>query len=301
MVLIVTQDAHGQPLALASGFFVRDTVVATNLHVVEGAASATARVLGETTAHAVSGVLNVDTLRDLALLVLTGARGPTLPLGNSGGVAVGDEVFAVGNPEGLEGTLSQGIISGIRKIEDSRLLQMTAPISPGSSGGPVLNARGLVVGISVGTFREGQNLNFAIPVEYLSSLLAQRQSLQPLSAVRTGVASKRRAAGSVGAPTKGGVEATAFEWELFGVDGYSFSVRNNLQRPVTRIRCLVVFYDSDRRPVDFKNEELQSDTIPPGLALRYKSETSFPRRSMNPTYKVSKHVEIRVLDFTIVH
>src|SRR5207253_1634358 len=117
IVQSVSQDSYGQPLALASGFFVRDTVVATNLHVVEGATSATARVLGQTKAHAVSGVLNVDTLRDLALLVLTGARGPTLPLGNSEGVAVGDEVFAVGNPEGFEGTLSQGIISGIRKIK----------------------------------------------------------------------------------------------------------------------------------------------------------------------------------------
>ena len=68
-----------------------------------------------------------------------------------------------GNPQGLEGTFSQGIVSSIRVLGADKILQITAPISPGSSGGPVLNEKGQVIGVSVATFRGGQNLNFAIP------------------------------------------------------------------------------------------------------------------------------------------
>ena len=99
-----------------------------------------------------------------------------LPLGDSSAVEVGEEVYAVGNPEGLEGTFSQGIISGIRRVGDRDLIQITAPISHGSSGGPVLNKHGQVVGIAVGAIRTGQNLNFAIPASELQLLVEGIQS-----------------------------------------------------------------------------------------------------------------------------
>jgi len=96
-------------------------------------------------------------------------------------VAVGDEVFVVGNPYGLEGTLSQGIMSGLRSVGPDSLLQITAPISPGSSGGQVLNSQGEVIGVAVATLTDGQNLNFAIPVSYLKAFLTEVKSLRPLS------------------------------------------------------------------------------------------------------------------------
>ena len=76
-----------------------------------------------------------------------------LPLGDSSKVSTGDDVYVVGNPQGLEGTFSAGIVSGIRKIGEDSLLQITAPISPGSSGGPVTNSKGEVIGVSVATFK----------------------------------------------------------------------------------------------------------------------------------------------------
>ena len=109
---------------------------------------------------------------------ITGIDVPALPLGDSDTVQIGDKVYVAGNPKGLEGTFSDGIISAIRPggvppLVRGKILQMTAPVSPGSSGGPVLNDGGEVIGISVGWFYTVemlQNLNFAIPVNYLKQL-----------------------------------------------------------------------------------------------------------------------------------
>ena len=83
----------------------------------------------------------------------------------------GESVFAIGNPEGLEKSISTGIIAATREMDGHSLLQITAPISHGSSGGPVLNSSGEVIGVSVGMLKEGQNLNFAIPVAKVQALL----------------------------------------------------------------------------------------------------------------------------------
>ena len=127
--------------------------------------------IGKDDIHYVEDIVAIDTDWDLVVLKTsaTGSRG--LPLGSSVHVSVGDTVYAVGNPHGLEGTFSQGIVSSIREFDSGRLLQITAPISEGSSGGPVISARGEVIGISVGMLDDGQNLNFAIPAEYLRNLL----------------------------------------------------------------------------------------------------------------------------------
>lgn len=92
-------------------------------------------------------------------------------MGDSSLANVGDEIVVIGNPMGLQNTISKGTISAIRDIEDTKIIQITAPISPGSSGGPLLNNNSEVIGIT--TFLvEGQNLNFAIPIEYATRALA---------------------------------------------------------------------------------------------------------------------------------
>ena len=84
---------------------------------------------------------------------------------------IGERIYALGNPLGLEGTISEGIISNVRQYGSSRLIQITAPISPGSSGGPVINGRGKVVGVVRGTLSEGQNVNFAVASEHIRKLV----------------------------------------------------------------------------------------------------------------------------------
>ena len=112
-------------------------------------------------------------MNDLAILKVAAYGIKPLSLGDSDAVRVGETVYVAGNPKGLEGTLSNGIISSLRDKDTKGRLQMTAPISPGSSGGPVLNRKGEVIGVSFMTLQGGQNLNFAIPSKYLKKLITR--------------------------------------------------------------------------------------------------------------------------------
>lgn len=152
VVLIQTRSGLG------SGFLITpDGVVATNAHVIEDRADARVRFIGGETAW-VRDILWTDPVRDLALLKIDGHNLPTVRLGDSDAVQVGERVVAIGNPRGLQNTVSEGIISGVRAVPvgntEVRLLQTTAPISPGSSGGPLFNAIGEVIGITTATPRQ---------------------------------------------------------------------------------------------------------------------------------------------------
>ena len=175
-VYLEMQDSKGLLLGFGSGFFVRDNLIATNYHVIEGAARGTAKLVGKFTTYTIEGVTATDKTNDLALLKVTAPGIKPLPLGNSTDVKIGETVYVAGNPKGLEGTFSNGIISSLRDKNTKERLQMTAPISPGSSGGPVLNSKGEVIGVSFMTLVGGQNLNFAIPSRYLTELLTKSKS-----------------------------------------------------------------------------------------------------------------------------
>ena len=181
-VLLVMEDANGKSLGLGSGFFVDTNLIATNFHVIEGASQGTAKRVGQQTEYTIEGFIEIDKKHDLAILQVSAPGIQPLPLGDSDMAEIGDTVYVAGNPKGyLEGTFSDGIISGIRKNSTEKQIQMTAPISPGSSGGPVLNGTGEVIGVSAMTIEGGQNLNFAIPSNYLKSLVATVGSAIPLS------------------------------------------------------------------------------------------------------------------------
>ncbi len=182
-VYLEMMDSTGDTVAIGSGFFVRNDLIATNYHVVEVTARGTAKLVGKHTKYTIEGVTATDKANDLALLKVSAYGIKPLPLGNSDRVNIGTQVYVAGNPKGLEGTFSDGIISSKRGGYATQRLQMTAPISPGSSGGPVLNQRGEVIGVSFMTIEGGQNLNFAIPSKYLKTLLTRSQRVQPLSIV----------------------------------------------------------------------------------------------------------------------
>ena len=180
-VYLEMQDSKGVPLGFGSGFFVGDNLIATNYHVIEGAARGSAKLVGQFSTYTIEGVTATDKTNDLALLKVTVSGIKPLPLGNSSDVKIGETVYVAGNPKGLEGTFSDGIISSRRDPYTKERLQMTAPISPGSSGGPVLNSKGEVIGISFMTLVGGQNLNFAIPSRYLTELLTESTPAKPLA------------------------------------------------------------------------------------------------------------------------
>lgn len=178
VVSIVMSDKDGKPIAQGSGFLVStDGIIITNYHVIAEGSSALVK-LPDGAFFAVDGVLAFDKARDVAVIKAHGDNFHKLTLGNSDRVQVGQEVVAIGNPLSLESTVSNGIVSSIRTIDEEggKYLQVTAPISPGSSGGPLFNMAGEVVGITTMYIKGGENLNFAIPIGDAKPLLLQASS-----------------------------------------------------------------------------------------------------------------------------
>ncbi len=163
VVLVMSFDANGQPLALGSGFFVgQGKTIVTNHHVLEGASKVRVK-LASGKVMEVKNVKGIDKDHDIVLL---GVTSPGKPLRLATRTPeIGEDIIAIGNPKGLEGTLSTGIVSGIRQDDGSNYYQITAPISPGSSGGPILDEKGAVIGVSTFYVKGGRNLNFAIPAD----------------------------------------------------------------------------------------------------------------------------------------
>jgi hypothetical protein len=274
-------DSNGQPLSLGSGFYVSNGIVATNAHVIEGAYSGTARVVGGSNGLQILGTIAFDGHSDLALLKVNGSA-PSLHLGLSTDPVVGDQVYVVGNPLGLEGTFSEGIVSGVRHLDADSILQMTAPISPGSSGGPVMDSTGAVIGIAEATFSNGQNLNLAVPVSYLSRLMnsvSAETPITPLSVQANINSHSKSVVDGLGERDTSGVVASGFEFthvsqEGLAPAGYELRLTNRLPVPVTSIRMRIIYYDASKAVMDFE-EFFYSGTVPPGLTkiVDSKSET----------------------------
>ncbi|HHY37696.1 MAG TPA: trypsin-like serine protease [Clostridia bacterium] len=178
VVLVRVFDEGGEELGFGSGVVVKEDLVLTNLHVIEGGSRAVVEVASGKTCR-VRGVVALDAENDLSLLKVEGTFNPSA-LGDSDLLKVGQKVVAVGNPLGLKATVSEGIVSGMRDLDGRRFIQTTAPISPGSSGGGLFDTEGNLVGITTACVEGGQNLNLAVPVNVAKALL---QNIGPLAAL----------------------------------------------------------------------------------------------------------------------
>jgi tetratricopeptide (TPR) repeat protein len=165
--LVYLNDATGTPTALGSAFLVKPRILITNAHVVDSGAP----VLAVGPVRIPLKVLRTDKVHDLAEMSVD-VDLTSRPLSLSAEQVIpGEQIFAIGNPEGLEKSISQGIVSGLHKTESIDFIQISSPISHGSSGGPILNTKAEVVGVAAAILDQGQNLNFAIPVVYVKALL----------------------------------------------------------------------------------------------------------------------------------
>jgi len=171
-VIIFAYDDKGEFLQLGSGFFIsQNGDVITNYHVIQGASSAEIKTADEKT-YPITYIVAGDEQNDIIRLSVNIPSQYVYPLSLSKTIPeVGERIIVYGSPLGLENTVSDGIVSAIRDVPDfGKVIQITAPISPGSSGSPVLNMQGEVIGIATFQMIEGQNLNFAIPSERIASL-----------------------------------------------------------------------------------------------------------------------------------
>ena len=175
VVTVIGYDSKGSPIQMGSGFFVQKSFVVTNFHVIEG--THIIKVKTYDGAFHSARLSCEDQSRDLALLTVGDQYVSKRKLSVSKDLPeIGETIIAIGNPMGLEQTVSDGIISAIRKVNrELDLIQITAPISSGSSGGPVLNLRGEVMGVSTLFWAKGQNLNFAVSGKYVDEMLLKRK------------------------------------------------------------------------------------------------------------------------------
>ena len=183
IVRIEAGDASSEKVG--TGFILDKTgLIATNLHVVAGSSDIKIK-LHDGTPYQVMQIAGVDPGRDLALLRIKPTKMlPTVRLGDSEQMSAGDQIIAIGNPLGVfDYSVSSGLISQVRAVCEAKedrcppgglkLLQISAPISQGSSGGPLFNQFGEVVGVTTLIVAQGQSINFAVPGNYLKPLVAQ--------------------------------------------------------------------------------------------------------------------------------
>jgi S1-C subfamily serine protease len=194
VLTIIALDPKGSTISQGSGFVLTsDGLAGSNYHVLKGAAGALASS-ADGRIFEVGLIEGVDLDKDLIVFQLypRGSKAkphdlPHVTLGSWTDLAVGEKVIAIGSPEGLEDTVSDGILSAIREVDSVRFLQITAPVSPGSSGGPVLDSAGRMIGVATFQLKKGQNLNFAVAVDHVTPLVDQHLEL-PLPEFRSTVA-----------------------------------------------------------------------------------------------------------------
>jgi serine protease Do len=175
------------PAGLGSGFIINpDGFLITNFHVIEGETQISVEVFFQKDGQLVRRfykevqIIALNKFADLALLRIVDKEAPKFPsviLGDADSLAVGDHVFAIGSPLGLERTVTEGILSTkTRELEGELYLQTTAQINPGNSGGPLFNMRGEVIGVTNMKITFGEGLGFAIPVEAVKYFLNHREA-----------------------------------------------------------------------------------------------------------------------------
>ena len=167
VVVVLTYDAAGKATELGSGVKLPDGSVATNCHVLKDGTTYRVRYRGKAYPASLD---KADWNRDVCSLSVPGLPAPPVVLGSTKTLQVGAPVYAIGTPEGLQRTLSEGIVSSLRPVSGGSYIQTTAAISPGSSGGGLFDDHGRLLGLTSFFISKGQQLNFALPVEWIEAL-----------------------------------------------------------------------------------------------------------------------------------
>jgi S1-C subfamily serine protease len=186
VLLLYTYDKHGFIISTGSGFIVsEDGKVLTNFHVVDGANKV--RAVNDNGEYIdIKGIYTYNKDQDIALLQLDSTKKfPYVQLGDSDKLQQGERIIAIGSPKGFQNTLSEGLVSSFRKDMRSGFadIQISAAISPGSSGGALFNMNGEVVGITYAKINGGENINFAIPINEAKLLMGNTSNLSPISTI----------------------------------------------------------------------------------------------------------------------
>ncbi len=168
IVVVEAYDFGGEKSTQGSGVILKDkNILITNFHIFAGNEKLVLKHMDKEIKFSEIVGLSID--KDVLILKLEDGDFPQVKIGTTVTLKAGNKVYAIGSPMGMENTITEGLIGGFRKFEDKKndieYIQISAGLSPGSSGGAVLNSEGELIGISTMGFKEGQNLNFAIKIE----------------------------------------------------------------------------------------------------------------------------------------
>ncbi|MEQ8174208.1 MAG: trypsin-like peptidase domain-containing protein [Syntrophomonadaceae bacterium] len=184
VVELTTMDKSGAAYAYGSGVIVSsDGKIVTNYHVLEGATQVEVNLENGKT-YTCKEMLGYDVDRDIAVLKIEASGLPKAELGDSDKVITGNNILTIGCPQGLERTMSDGLVSSIRTFEEQKYIQISAPIDHGSSGGALIDNTGQVIGITCATIEYAQNLNFAIPINDVKDII-KVETFSPFTSVFT--------------------------------------------------------------------------------------------------------------------
>lgn len=291
IVLIVSYDNSGTPVAMGTGFYFKKNLLATNHHVVDGASSFLVKNIGTGQQFKASQIRSYSEMLDIALIEVAETAQP-LEISQNNKQNIGEKVVVIGNPRGLEGSVSTGIISGIRPISDFDVYQLTAPISPGSSGGPVFNIDGEVLGIATFTIRESQNLNFAMPASLLDALGEKKMKWEPVKNIES-VYKKENAGIKLVLFVKNGPEFNE-----------SISLKNTTQNTIKDLTFLLFYKTMDGEIFNYRVITFD-DVLPPGFA-KMKTIRSFDQEQNfkyceSDGYDYAKFdIQMKVLSYDII-
>lgn len=166
IVMIADHDRDGEVVGTGSGIMIgQKGYILTNHHVIAAGCSYSVRIEDDEEIYYTDEIIKYNHVLDLAVIRIQRRLSPLAIYDGREKLARGQKVVAIGSPLGLFNSVSDGIISGFRNISQTDMIQFTAPISPGSSGGAVLNMYGEVIGISTAGFDSGQNINLAVGYE----------------------------------------------------------------------------------------------------------------------------------------
>lgn len=169
IVMIEVHDQRGKPMGTGSGVMIgKDGFILTNHHVTRGGYSFSVRIEDDSAVYRTNEIIKYNSVFDLSVIRIGKVLSPLPVYRGTKKLVRGQKVVAIGSPLGLFNSVSDGIISGFREIDTVDMIQFTAPISHGSSGGAVLNMQGEIIGISTAGFDGGQNINLAVGYETIN-------------------------------------------------------------------------------------------------------------------------------------
>lgn len=280
---VSTYGKNNVPLATGSAFLIGSNRVATCFHVLEGCSKARLQFIDDNQYLETLGVRYQDQKADVVILEVAPSDKPYLQIASET-PNIGSAVYTIGNPRGLSGSLSAGIVSGKREIRGVHNIQITAAISPGNSGGPLLNDQAEVVGVVKSTLRDSQNLNFATAFQPWEQLDTPEQIDVVFGNTSTATSAEVEGNGLVATDFNWTGKPTLSQWReegRFGVgSGFTFSLRNNTSKDIRSVRISISLsgendqfigteYYLIKRPILAGDAFLVEDCVSENLFVKY--------------------------------